>query len=130
MDVPSYLWNMRKMTLFAGNARVIRRNLLPVKILRLDHPPGTHNLLDALHCQRLGRSMSNRLPRLQPLDFRELFCSLPEPILVLLPDFTIAAITDECLALLKIKRDPVVGRNLFQVLPDDSHYLDAEAGSQ
>ena len=53
------------------------------------------------------------------LQFRALFESLPGSYLVLLPDFTIAAVSDAYLKASMTKRDEILGRNLFEVFPDN-----------
>jgi len=55
------------------------------------------------------------------LDYQKLFKSAPGRYLVLKPDFTIVAATDAYLQATMTKRDEVLGRNLFQVFPDNPH---------
>jgi two-component system cell cycle sensor histidine kinase/response regulator CckA len=52
-------------------------------------------------------------------DFERLFQSAPGLYLVLTPDFTIVAASDAYLAATMTQRDAIVGRQLFEVFPDD-----------
>jgi signal transduction histidine kinase len=52
-------------------------------------------------------------------EFRNLFESSPGLFLVLLPDFTIVAVTDAYLSATKTKRDDILRRCLFEVFPDN-----------
>lgn len=52
-------------------------------------------------------------------DFRALFESSPGLYLVLLPDLTIAAVTDAYLNATMTKRESILGKNLFEVFPDN-----------
>ncbi len=52
-------------------------------------------------------------------DFRSLFESAPGLYLVLLPDFTIVAVSEAYLAATMTRREDIVGRNLFDVFPDN-----------
>jgi PAS domain S-box-containing protein len=52
-------------------------------------------------------------------DFRLLFQSAPGCCLVLTPDLTIVAVTDAYLHATMTKRDEILGRRLFDVLPDN-----------
>jgi PAS domain S-box-containing protein len=51
--------------------------------------------------------------------FRALFESLPGRYLVLTPDFQIVAASDAYLAMTMTKRTDVIGRNIFEVFPDN-----------
>lgn len=53
------------------------------------------------------------------VDFRTLFESAPGLYLVLDPDLQIVAVTDAYLAATKTEREKIVGRNLFDVFPDN-----------
>jgi signal transduction histidine kinase len=53
------------------------------------------------------------------LHFRALFESLPGLYLVLKPDLTIAAVSDAYLKATMTKREDILGKNLFEVLPDN-----------
>lgn len=52
-------------------------------------------------------------------DFRVLFESAPGLYLVLLPDLTIAAVSDAYLRATMTSREDILGRNLFDVFPDN-----------
>ena len=52
-------------------------------------------------------------------DFQALFESLPGLYLILAPDFTIVAVSDAYLRATMTKRDEILGRNLFEVFPDN-----------
>jgi signal transduction histidine kinase len=52
-------------------------------------------------------------------DFQLLFESVPGLFLVLLPDFTIIAVSDAYLQATLTKREQIVGRHLFLVFPDN-----------
>jgi signal transduction histidine kinase len=53
------------------------------------------------------------------LHFRALFESLPGLYLVLKPDLTIVAVSDAYLKATMTKRDSIMGKNLFEVFPDN-----------
>ncbi|HUP48050.1 MAG TPA: PAS domain-containing protein, partial [Thermoanaerobaculia bacterium] len=55
----------------------------------------------------------------RPVDFRLLFESAPAPYLVLDPDLRIVAASDAYLAAMMRKREEIVGRDLFDVFPDN-----------
>ena len=52
-------------------------------------------------------------------DFKVFFESVPGLYLILKPDFTIVAVSDAYLKATLTKRDQILGRNLFQVFPDN-----------
>ena len=52
-------------------------------------------------------------------DFQLLFESVPGLFLVLLPDFTITAVSDAYLQATLTRREQIVGRHLFDVFPDN-----------
>ncbi|MGH7682543.1 MAG: PAS domain-containing sensor histidine kinase, partial [Candidatus Eiseniibacteriota bacterium] len=52
-------------------------------------------------------------------DFRILFESAPGLYLVLTPDFTIVAVSNAYLGATMTKREEILGRNLFEVFPDN-----------
>ena len=52
------------------------------------------------------------------LDFAALFRSLPGIYLVLTPDLTIVDLSDAYVAATRISRDRLIGRNLFEIFPD------------
>ncbi len=52
-------------------------------------------------------------------DFRILFESMPGLYLVMTPDFTIAAVNDAYLAATMTRRENILGRNIFDVFPDN-----------
>jgi PAS domain-containing protein len=58
-------------------------------------------------------------------DFRALFESSPGCFLVLDPDLTIVAVSDEYLTATMTLREEILGRGLFEVFPDNPD--DAEA---
>ncbi|MCW5907497.1 MAG: PAS domain-containing protein [Chitinophagales bacterium] len=53
--------------------------------------------------------------------FQIIFESLPGSCLVLSPDFTIVAVTDMYLHDTMTKRDEIIGKNIFDVFPDNPH---------
>ncbi|MBL7851320.1 MAG: response regulator [Cyclobacteriaceae bacterium] len=55
----------------------------------------------------------------ETIDFRLLFESAPGLYLVLTPDFTIVGASDAYLSATLTKREGIVGRNLFEVFPDN-----------
>jgi PAS domain S-box-containing protein len=67
----------------------------------------------------------NNIHVLHP-DFRVLFESAPGLYLILLPDFTIAAVSDAYLNATMTKRTEIVGRHLFEVFPDNPDTPDAD----
>lgn len=52
-------------------------------------------------------------------DFRRLFEATPRPYLVLAPDFTIVAANDARLRVTMTTREAIIGKNLFEVFPDN-----------
>ncbi|TWI51448.1 PAS domain S-box-containing protein [Pseudoduganella flava] len=52
-------------------------------------------------------------------DFGAVFGALPAPYLLLAPDFTIVAVNDAYLRATRTERAAIVGRNVFDVFPDD-----------
>jgi signal transduction histidine kinase/ActR/RegA family two-component response regulator len=54
-------------------------------------------------------------------DFRSLFESAPGSYLVLTPDLTIVAVSDAYLSATMTKRAEILGRDLFEVFPDNPH---------
>jgi PAS fold len=58
-------------------------------------------------------------------DFRILFESAPGLYLVLTPDFTIVAVSDNYLTATMTKREEILGRGIFQVFPDNPDDLTA-----
>jgi PAS domain-containing protein len=53
------------------------------------------------------------------IDFHRLFESAPGLYLILLPDLTIAAVSDAYLKATMTERSAIVGRGLFEVFPDN-----------
>lgn len=51
--------------------------------------------------------------------FRVIFEAAPDPYLVLTPELKIVAATDAYLLATMTKREEIVGRNIFDALPDD-----------
>ncbi|HUR78734.1 MAG TPA: PAS domain S-box protein [Acidimicrobiales bacterium] len=54
-----------------------------------------------------------------PVDFRRLFQSAPDSYLVLSPELRIVAASDAYLTATMTKRDEILGRDLFEVFPDN-----------
>jgi PAS domain-containing protein len=52
-------------------------------------------------------------------DFKSLFETAPGPYLVLLPDFTIAAVNDAYLKATMTEREAILGHGLFEIFPDN-----------
>jgi PAS domain S-box-containing protein len=52
-------------------------------------------------------------------DFKSLFETAPGPYLVLLPNFTIAAVNDAYLKATMTERESIVGHGLFEIFPDN-----------
>ena len=52
-------------------------------------------------------------------DFRTLFEAIPDPCVVLTPDFRIVAASDSYLRVTMTKREEITGRGLFEVFPDN-----------
>jgi len=63
--------------------------------------------------------MTSQVSDKEMTDFQLLFESVPGLFLVLLPDFTIIAVSDAYLQATLTKREQIVGRHLFQVFPDN-----------
>ncbi|HVX21438.1 MAG TPA: ATP-binding protein [Acidimicrobiales bacterium] len=63
--------------------------------------------------------MAGTVDRLQPEDFQLLFESAPGCYLVLDPTFTIVAASDAYLDATMTRRDDILGRELFEVFPDN-----------
>jgi len=59
-------------------------------------------------------------------NFKSLFESTPGCFLILLPDFTIHAVSDEYLSATMTKREEIIGRHLFDVFPDNPDDLTAD----
>lgn len=84
--------------------------------------------------------MHDLTPQVQPMntatpapDYRVLFESAPNAYLLVLPDdpkFTIVAANDAYLKLAKVKREDVLGRGLFEILPDDQVQSAANDGDK
>ncbi len=53
------------------------------------------------------------------INFQTLFESAPFQCLILFQDFSIAAVTDRYLAVTMTKRDEIIGKNIFEVFPDN-----------
>lgn len=60
-----------------------------------------------------------------PPDFRKIFEGTPSPCLVLSPDLTIVAVNEAYLRATLTQREGILGRNLFEVFPDNPN--DSEA---
>ena len=63
--------------------------------------------------------MTSEISDKEITDFQLLFESVPGLFLVLLPDFTIIAVSDAYLQATLTRREQIVGRHLFQVFPDN-----------
>ncbi|WP_050478047.1 ATP-binding protein [Herbaspirillum rhizosphaerae] len=63
--------------------------------------------------------MTSQVSEMEIADFRRLFESVPGLFLVLLPDFTITAVSDAYLQATLTRRAQIVGRHLFDVFPDN-----------
>ena len=63
--------------------------------------------------------MTSEISDKEITDFQLLFESVPGLFLVLLPDFTIIAVSDAYLQATLTKREHIIGRPLFQVFPDN-----------
>jgi len=61
----------------------------------------------------------------RPEDFRRLFEAAPGLYLVLKPDLTIVAASDAYLRATKAERDNILGRNIFDVFPDNPSDVNA-----
>jgi PAS domain S-box-containing protein len=66
------------------------------------------------------------MPVLNAPDYQILFKSVPGLYLVLLPDFTIAAVSDAYLNATMTQRENITGRNLFEVFPDNPDDFQAD----
>jgi signal transduction histidine kinase len=64
-------------------------------------------------------------PSLPKPDFQALFEAAPNPYLVLAPDFRIVAVSDAYLRATMTRRDNILGRDLFDVFPDNPDDPDA-----
>lgn len=58
-------------------------------------------------------------PAVNEPDFRSVFAAMPVPLLVLSPDFTIVSANDAYLAVTRTERAAIVGRDVFEVFPDN-----------
>jgi two-component system sensor kinase FixL len=65
------------------------------------------------------------MDRLQDADFRTLFEAAPGLYLVLDPELTIVGVSDAYLRATMTERDAIVGRNIFEVFPDNPDDPDA-----
>lgn len=63
--------------------------------------------------------MTNAIPPNLTPDFQQIFESAPNLHLVLTPDFTIIAASDAYLRATLIQRETTIGRNMFDVFPDN-----------
>jgi PAS domain S-box-containing protein len=55
------------------------------------------------------------------LDYKAVFEATLSPYLLLSPDFTIIGVNEAYLATIHSKREEILGRHVFDVIPDDSH---------
>jgi signal transduction histidine kinase/ActR/RegA family two-component response regulator len=67
----------------------------------------------------MQHATSSSLPAVPPPDFRLMFESAPGQYLVLSPDLTIIAVSDAYLRATMTKRAEILGRQLFDVFPDN-----------
>lgn len=74
-------------------------------------------------------SGSNTPSALTALDHRKLFEGLPALYAVLLPDFTFVNVSDAYLQATMTVRERVVGRNLFEVFPDNPNDPNADGAT-
>ena len=65
--------------------------------------------------------MSRTSGTVAPPDYRLLFETAPGPYLILTPDLTITAVNEAYLTATMTKREDIVGRELFDVFPDNPH---------
>ena len=63
------------------------------------------------------------------IDFQFLFNSVPGLYLVLLPDLSIVAVSDNYLSATLTKRETIIGKNLFDVFPDNPNDPSADGVS-
>lgn len=63
------------------------------------------------------------------LDFRRLFETLPGLYVVVQPDFTVIAVTDEYLRATHVRREEIIGLNLFDVFPENPADGDARSSA-
>src|SRR5512147_754791 len=59
------------------------------------------------------------------VDYQALFQALPGLYLILQPDLTIVAVTDAYLSATMTRREEILGRNIFDVFPDNPDTPDA-----
>lgn len=55
----------------------------------------------------------------EQIDFRNLFNNIPGRYIILLPDLTVAAVSDEYLKATSVERERLVGKYIFDVFPDN-----------
>ena len=55
------------------------------------------------------------------LDLEAFFQSTPNITVLLKPDFTIVAVSDALLTSTKIRREDIIGKELFEAFPDNPH---------
>jgi PAS domain S-box-containing protein len=63
-------------------------------------------------------------------DITRIFESLPGLYLILTPDFTIVSASDAYLDASMTKREEILGRNIFEVFPDNPEYVNATGEKQ
>ena len=66
---------------------------------------------------------------MEPPDFAAIFENLPQPYLVMDNHFVIVAQNDAHAAVTKMKRGDAIGRQLFEVYPDNPHNSSADGVS-
>lgn len=72
------------------------------------------------------KSMSKKLNTPAPPDFRSLFESAPDLYLILDRNLDIIAVTDTYVRATKTQREAILGRNIFDVFPDNPNDPNAE----
>ena len=63
------------------------------------------------------------------LDFQQLFNIIPGLYIILLPDLTVAAVSDDYLRATMVKREDLIGRYLFDVFPENPDDGEAHASA-
>jgi len=88
--------------------------------------PGNHTTMILLAIEEITERWTLQTVHGQ---FRALFESLPGRYLVLMPDFTIVAASDAYLMATMITREQAIGKNLFDVFPDNPQDASANGPS-
>lgn len=99
--------------------------MVPRHINELSRKLNYGNTISKMHWERIPAARCHRkrraikMPMTATPDFQLLFESSPTPYLVLMPDFTIAAVSGAYLQATMTKREEIVGRPLFEIFPDN-----------